>query len=448
MHLEASFEPLRLRLRHIFGTSHSSSSTRTNALYIFTLHKGGSNGTSIVSGEGECGLPPKKPGCYLADVTDCEECFDSYCTLLEESLQTPLPREPNLRPLTNLGSNVFGHLAQSLTQPSESPPTRRQVAAVCLVLLDHCDKLDTPDTKHYRAGRSGLEIAILSLWSKFNEQTLRELAGISLVHATSPTRSFYTAALNDNIQEMEASCRAGLEYTPCIKIKLDADVQKSTTILLHFAEQRLGSVWSLDANAAWDIDGAERHIPLLRRVVSELGQCVYMVEQPFPLSYVPGEDRALDERWQAFRKDLHTIQNPEGSRHHGGGILLYADESISNEDDIQRFAHVVDGVNIKLEKAGGIRSAVRAVHAARSLGLGVWIGTMVSTCLGCTAAANVAYLADDSDVDGGLLVYPDVFEGGFTWRAEDGAILLPGINGEAVGSSECWGLGVKRVGQV
>jgi L-alanine-DL-glutamate epimerase-like enolase superfamily enzyme len=44
---------------------------------------------------------------------------------------------------------------------------------------------------------------------------------------------------------------------------------------------------------------------------------------------------------------------------------MYADESISTSDDIALFRPYVDGVNVKLEKTGGIREALRAIEKAK-----------------------------------------------------------------------------------
>jgi L-alanine-DL-glutamate epimerase-like enolase superfamily enzyme len=159
-----------------------------------------------------------------------------------------------------------------------------------------------------------------------------------------------------------------------------------------------------------------------------------MVEQPFPVEFSPGADMAVDLRWRRFREALNAA-----------GVFVYADESISTASDVERFAPFVDGVNIKLEKAGGMRGAIVAMCRARALGLRVWIGTMVSSCLGCAQAAQLAYLADDADVDGGLLVFPDVFEGGFRW-GDQGSILLEGY-GEPSGvhNPAAYGFGVTEV---
>ena len=46
----------------------------------------------------------------------------------------------------------------------------------------------------------------------------------------------------------------------------------------------------------------------------------------------------------------------------------------------------VHGVNVKMEKAGGIRGALKAIDKARELGLQVWVGVMVASSLNSNAA--------------------------------------------------------------
>ena len=75
---------------------------------------------------------------------------------------------------------------------------------------------------------------------------------------------------------------------------------------------------------------------------------------------------------------------------------------------MRQFAH---GVNVKLAKSGGIREAVRMVHAARALGLGCMLGCMVESGLGIAAGAHIASLFDHVDLDGNLLIAHDPWPG-------------------------------------
>jgi L-Ala-D/L-Glu epimerase len=88
-------------------------------------------------------------------------------------------------------------------------------------------------------------------------------------------------------------------------------------------------------------------------------------------------------------------------------IPVYLDEDCHTLADVAACAVRADGINVKLAKSGGIREAVRMIHAARALGLGVMLGCMVESGLGISAAAQIASLCDHVDLDGNLLLAED-----------------------------------------
>ena len=140
-----------------------------------------------------------------------------------------------------------------------------------------------------------------------------------------------------------------------------------------------------------------------------MGLGVELLEQPFPA----GEHDAFRELRAA-----------------GSGIPLVVDEGCHTLRDVAEVANYADGVNLKLAKTGGIREAVRMVHAARALGLVVMLGCMIESSLGIAAAAQFASLCDFVDLDGHLLISDDPAEG---LGLEDGRIVLsrrPGLGVE------------------
>ena len=92
-------------------------------------------------------------------------------------------------------------------------------------------------------------------------------------------------------------------------------------------------------------------------------------------------------------------------------IPIYVDEDCHTLADVAACAERAHGINIKLAKSGGIREAVRMVHAARALGLGVMLGCMVESGLGIAAGAHIACLMDHVDLDGNLLLADDPWPG-------------------------------------
>ena len=92
-------------------------------------------------------------------------------------------------------------------------------------------------------------------------------------------------------------------------------------------------------------------------------------------------------------------------------IPIFVDEDCHTLEDIPDCAERSHGINIKLAKSGGIREAVRMIHAARALGLGVMLGCMVESGLGIAAGAQIASLFDHVDLDGNLLLADDPWPG-------------------------------------
>ena len=104
-------------------------------------------------------------------------------------------------------------------------------------------------------------------------------------------------------------------------------------------------------------------------------------------------------------------------------IPIYVDEDCHTLADVAPCGEIAHGVTIKLAKSGGIREAIRMVHAARALGLGVMLGCMIESGLGIAAGCAVAPLCDHVDLDGNLLLAHDpapgpVFHDGVQRAAE------------------------------
>jgi len=145
-------------------------------------------------------------------------------------------------------------------------------------------------------------------------------------------------------------------------------------------------------------------------------------------------DETLDALPQLDELGLEYCEQPLAAGDPGGAVAkerspipIYLDEDCHTLDDVAACADRAHGINVKLAKSGGIREAVRMVHAARALGLGSMLGCMVESGLGIAAAAHVASLFDHIDLDGNLLLREDPWPG---VQLVDGVQLpaeLPGL---------------------
>ncbi len=139
--------------------------------------------------------------------------------------------------------------------------------------------------------------------------------------------------------------------------------------------------FAVDANQAWN--SVEDAI-LLAEKLKGFG-CV-MIEQPF------GKDDVVKSRTLMESVDIPVI----------------ADEACQQESDIERLADSFSGVNIKLQKCGGITPALNMIRNARRLNLKILIGCMSESSIGCNAAEALASLCDWADLDGPYLIKNDV----------------------------------------
>jgi L-alanine-DL-glutamate epimerase-like enolase superfamily enzyme len=179
--------------------------------------------------------------------------------------------------------------------------------------------------------------------------------------------------------EMERKLETVRDF-PILKVKLGrpADVEN-----LRLIRRGYRGLLRVDANTAWSPTDAVRVLREIEPLEIEL------VEQP-----VARHDRD-GLRWVRERI----------------GIPVFADESVHDPEDVPDLAGRVDGVNLKLMKAGGIRRMLRTLQVARAHGLKVMLGSMVESSLALSAAAQLAPLADHLDLDGHWLLARDPFSG-------------------------------------
>jgi L-alanine-DL-glutamate epimerase-like enolase superfamily enzyme len=107
-------------------------------------------------------------------------------------------------------------------------------------------------------------------------------------------------------------------------------------------------------------------------------------------------------------------------------LPIIADEAFQTIGDFKKVQGVYSGVNIKLMKCGGLRSAYVMIKMARALGMKVMIGCMTETSCAVTAAAQLSPLVDWADLDGNLLIDNDLFKG---ILIKNGKIVLPDTTG-------------------
>jgi L-Ala-D/L-Glu epimerase len=227
------------------------------------------------------------------------------------------------------------------------------------------------------AARAAIDAALHDLQGKLLGQPVWRLLGLR--RAGPPTS--WTVWLGDP-DDMAGRAEKALDRFRRLKLKLGGrdglDVERVRGVRGVAGELPL----QVDVNEAWSLDEALEALPQL----ADLG--VAYCEQPLPAGD-PGGPK-LKER---------------------SPLPIYVDEDCHTLADVADCAERAHGINVKLAKSGGIREAVRMVHAARALELGCMLGCMIESGLGISAGAQVASLFDHVDLDGNLLLAHDPWPG-------------------------------------
>lgn len=170
-----------------------------------------------------------------------------------------------------------------------------------------------------------------------------------------------------------------------LKIKLgspegtDADQAMFTAIQ---EAARPDAIFRVDANGGWSIPDAQKMIPWLA------ARGVEYVEQPL--------EQGHEEGLAALRP---------------APLPIFVDETIRVAADVPKVASLVEGVNVKLMKCGGLREALRIVAVAKAHGLKTMLGCMGESSLAITAGAQIGAAFDHLDLDSHLNLKNDPFIG-------------------------------------
>ena len=237
------------------------------------------------------------------------------------------------------------------------------------------------------AARASIDIALHDWIGKKEGVPLYRLFGADPARAPLTSMSIGI----DDIPVMQEKARRAAEFK-ILKIKVG--LRNDREILAGIRRVTDAPLY-VDANEGW---AAPRAAVEMIRWMKGMG--VVLVEQPLPAADLDGA------RFIRDRVDLPII----------------ADEAVLTVDDIPLLASAFDGINVKLQKSGGLRTARRMIESARSLGMKVLLGCMVETSLGITAAAHLSPLVDFADLDGNQLIEGDPFAGVLV---RDGRLVLP-----------------------
>ncbi len=238
------------------------------------------------------------------------------------------------------------------------------------------------------AGKAALDIALFDWIGKRLELPVYRLFGLDPADAPITTMSIGIDTPESTKQKVEEAADF-----PVLKIKMGIGKDEDTLQAIRAVTRKRLRV---DANEGWT--SKEEALDKIQWLQQDGG--VEFVEQPMR------GDLTADHAWLRARVKMPII----------------ADEACTEIAVIPALAGAYDGVNVKLDKAGGILQAYRWISIARALGLKTMLGCMVSSSISVTAAAHLSPMVDFADLDGNLLISNDRHRG---VRVHDGRLILP-----------------------
>jgi len=243
------------------------------------------------------------------------------------------------------------------------------------------------------AAKSALDIALMDwIGKKLNVPLYRHFG---LDPKDAPLTTFSIGIDTPEITRQKT--REAAEF-PVLKIKVGLATDEATIAAVRSVTDKPLRV---DANEGWKTkEEAVEKINWLEK------QGVELVEQPLPAHMHD------DIKWIRERVNLPII----------------ADEACTSANAIPKLAEAYDGINVKLDKSGGINEGYRWIKMARALNMKVMLGCMVSSSCTITAAAHLSPLVDWVDLDGNLLIANDPYVG---VKVQAGKVILP--NGPGLG---------------
>jgi O-succinylbenzoate synthase len=244
-------------------------------------------------------------------------------------------------------------------------------------LDEACDWIDARPESNF--AKAGLETALWDLEA--------QRLSLPLHHLLGGARSCVESGLAVGLYDTEAALHGAIvRYLADGYKRVKIKIQRGQDVkLVHGVRLRFGSIPLMtDANADYTLD--HRHI------FEQLdGFDLLMFEQPL--------------------KSSMLVESAELQRALRTPICL--DESLETPDDMTRAAALGSCriANIKIQRVGGFRNALRVYELCRRHGLSIWIGTMPELGVGSAQGAALASLAGCN--------YPTDVEASARWFRDD-----------------------------
>ncbi|MEK6922028.1 MAG: enolase C-terminal domain-like protein [Nanoarchaeota archaeon] len=255
--------------------------------------------------------------------------------------------------------------------------------------------LDTIKETHKRlpigspTARAAIDFALHDLWGK------QEKSKISCLYSKNVNTPLNCITLfGKNLKETQVDAEKILNTYPhlkVIKIKLMGknDIKRCEAIKEKADEMKRKISYVLDCNQAYKT--SVEAIKILNQL-GDILQDIILIEEPTPA-----------KQWNLMKEVTDNV-----------GIPIFADESAVNFEDVKTIIkkQCADGINIKLQKTGGIWPAKIIAEECEKHELKVMVGCMFESAIGIAAGVHFAQstknvILTDLDYD---LQMPDIYK--------------------------------------
>ena len=251
----------------------------------------------------------------------------------------------------------YGETVESVTEQLQSVPP-------------HITRADLIETLPAGAARNALDCAI---WDVKAKETNRRVWQLANLPKPKRVQTAFTLSLG-TVANMTRAAKQNA-HRPILKLKVGTPDDLDRLVAVRNAAPDAKLV--IDANEGWTLDDYQLLIDHL------VDMNIALIEQPFPA----GQDACLS-----------NLDRP---------IPICADESVHTSEDLPALVGKYDYLNIKLDKSGGLTTAIDLKAKAQAMGFDIMVGCMVGTSLSMAPALLLASDATLVDLDGPLLLTKD-----------------------------------------
>jgi len=237
-----------------------------------------------------------------------------------------------------------------------------------------------------QTGKAAIDMACYDAIGKAEEKPIYQILGRGKPLEVPTTLTIGIKTIEETIETAKRYMEEFGEYgLKRIKLKLSGDPKEDLERVLRVAEIFPGEL-TLDANQGYK--NPEQAIEVFDKMYDELGKRIILVEQPTP------------------KEDLDALKKVSEE----SPIPVFADESAATLEDVIKIVELgaAAGINIKLQKIGGIYYGVKAAEEANKAGIKLMVGCNEETHIAISAAIHYTSSTSgmmNADLDSDLLLF-------------------------------------------